>query len=146
MIVRPILDNPLPNGGFKTCSDLRCLLCKHSIISDSFKSPLTGNTYKIFGNTSCRTDCIYLISCKVCSMQYRETGDLCRKINNPCSTIKTTKIMEPEREHFNMSGHKWEDMTGMVIDDSFRVCPNKIMDNNHSCHVWTDAKRIINFN
>lgn len=128
MVVRARLDNPLPNGGFKTCSDTRCLLCKHSTNADSFKSPITGRTYKIFGNTSCRTDnCIYLISCKVCSKQYvGETGDLRRRINNHRSTIKTKKVKEPVGEHFNTSGHKWEDMTVLVID--------------HNPH-WTDAER-----
>lgn len=67
MVVRGRLYNPLPNSGFKTCSDARCLLCKHSTNTDSFKSPISGRTYKIFGKASCRTDSfIYLISCKVC--------------------------------------------------------------------------------
>lgn len=67
MVVRAILENPLPNGGFKTCSDARCFLCKHSTNTDSFKSHITGRTYKIFGKASCRTvSFIYLISCKVC--------------------------------------------------------------------------------
>ncbi|XP_052680295.1 uncharacterized protein LOC128161092 [Crassostrea angulata] len=119
MVVRARLDNPLTNGGFKTCSDTRCLLCKHSTNADSFKSHITGRTYKIFGNTSC--------SCKVCSKQYvGETGDLRRRINNHRSTIKTKKVKEPVGEHFNTSGHKWEDMTVLVI--------------NHNPH-WTDAER-----
>lgn len=46
------------------------------------------------GVTACRTDnCIYLISSKVCSKQYiREIGDLHRRINNHCFTIKTKNI------------------------------------------------------
>ena len=78
MVVRAKLDNPLPNGGFKTCSDTRCLMCKHSTDMDKFTSPVTGRTYTILGNMSCRTDnCVYLISCKACSKQYvGETGDL----------------------------------------------------------------------
>ncbi|XP_078312786.1 uncharacterized protein LOC144619236 [Crassostrea virginica] len=45
-----------------------------------------------------------------------ETGDLPRRINNHRSTIKTKKINEPVGEHFNLEGHKWEDMTVVVID------------------------------
>ena len=128
MVVRTRLDNPLPNGGFKTCSDRRCLLCKHSSDTVSFNSPVTGRCYRILGSLSCQTDnCIYLISCKVCQKQYiGETGDLRRRINNHRSTIKTKKINEPVGEHFNLEGHKWEDMTVVVIDHNPR---------------WTDAQR-----
>lgn len=56
-----------PNANGSLCSDARCLMCKHSTNTDSFKSLLTGRTYRIFGSMSCRTDnCIHLISCKVC--------------------------------------------------------------------------------
>jgi hypothetical protein len=57
MMVRAKLDNPLPNGGFKTYSDAQCQLYKHNT-DDTYKftSPVTGRTYKIFGNMSCRTD------------------------------------------------------------------------------------------
>lgn len=97
MVVRTKIKNPLPNGGFRTCSDTRCLLCKHSSDADDFSSPITGRTYKIFANTSCSTDnCVYLINCKFCQKQYvGETGDLRRRINNHRSTIKTKKIKEP---------------------------------------------------
>lgn len=56
MVVGARLDDPLPNGGFKTCSDARWLLCKHIINTDSFWSPITGRTYKILDNRSCRKD------------------------------------------------------------------------------------------
>lgn len=118
MVVRTRLENPLPNGGFRTCSDRRCLLCKHSSDTDSFKSPVTGRSYRILGNLSCQTNnCVYLISCKVCQKQYvGETGDLRRRINNHRSTIRTKKIHEPVGEHFNLDGHGWEDMATVVID------------------------------
>lgn len=64
-VIKTRLDNPLPNGGFKTSLDPRCLLHKHNTNTDGFKSPITGRTHKIFGNTSFRTDnVIYFISCK----------------------------------------------------------------------------------
>lgn len=37
------LDNPLPNGGSKTCSDARCLLCKHSNNTNKITSPITSS-------------------------------------------------------------------------------------------------------
>lgn len=52
-----------------------------------------------------------------------EYGDL---LNNHRSTIKTKIIREPVGEHFNMRGHKWEDMTVVFID--------------HNPH-WADAER-----
>ena len=118
MVVRTKLTNPLPNGGFKICTDGRCLMCKHSASTDSFESHVTGRSYKILGDTSCHTNnCIYLISCKVCGKQYvGETGDLRRRINNHRSTIKTKRIQEPVAEHFNLAGHKWQDMSVVVID------------------------------
>lgn len=96
----------MPNGGFKTSLDPRCLLHKHN--TDGFKSPITGRTHKIVGNTSFRTDnVIYFISCKVCSKQYiGKTDDLRRRINNHRSSCKINSS-----GNFNMSGHKWEDMT-----------------------------------
>ena len=128
MVVRTKLKNPLPNGGFKTCSDKRCLMCKHTSSTNSFESPVTGRSYRILGETSCRSDnCIYLISCKICQKQYvGETGDIRRRINNHRSTIKTKRVQEPVAEHFNLEGHSWEDMTVVVID--------------HDIH-WTDADR-----
>ena len=122
IIIRTRLDNPLPIGGFTTCTDKRCLMCKFSGPTDTFSSPITGNSYKILGTTSCRTNnCIYLISCKQCQKQYvGETGDLRRRINNHRSTIKTKRITEPVAEHFNLDGHKWEDMTVIVIDHNPR--------------------------
>lgn len=106
MVVMATFDNPLSNGGFKTCFDVICLLCKHSFNTDSFNSTITGRTYKIFGNTSCCTDnFIYLISYEVCSKQYiGETDDIRRRINNQLSTIKKPpKIKELVGEHFNAS-------------------------------------------
>ena len=128
MVVRTKLTNPLPNGVFKICTDGRCLMCKHSASTDSFESHVTGRSYKILGDTSCHTNnCIYLISCKVCGKQYvGETGDLRRRINNHRSTIKTKRIQEPVAEHFNLAGHKWQDMSVVVID--------------HNTH-WTDTER-----
>lgn len=46
MVVRARLDNPLPNGGSKTCSDARCVLCNHSTNKNSFISPITCRIYK----------------------------------------------------------------------------------------------------
>lgn len=111
------LDNPLPNGDFKTCSDARCLFCKHTINTNSFRSPIMGRTYKILDNTSCHKDYF----CKVCSKQLiGETGDLRKSINNHLSTTNTknsTKL-------FNVRCHQLEG-SGVI---------------NHNPH-WTDAER-----
>lgn len=88
MVARGRFGNTLLSGGFKTCSDTRCLLCKFRFIS-----LITGRIYKILANASCHTDKqIFHISCRVCSKQYVvETCDLQRRINNYLSTIKIKK-------------------------------------------------------
>ena len=117
MVVRTRLDSPIPNGGFKTCRDLRCQLCRYSSDTESFSSPVTGRSYRILGNFSCKTNnCIYLISCDVCHKQYiGETTDLRKRINNHRSSIRTKKDL-PVATHFNGNNHRWEDMSIMVID------------------------------
>lgn len=104
MVVGATLDNPLPNGDFKTCSDARCLLCKHTINTDSFRSPIMGRTYKILDNTSCRKDYF----CKVCSKQLiGETGDPRKGINNHLSTTNTKKINETFQCKVSQIGRQW---------------------------------------
>jgi hypothetical protein len=56
MVVRTRLDNPLPNGGFKTCMDLRCQLCRYSSDTETFSGPVTGRSYRILGKFSCKTN------------------------------------------------------------------------------------------
>lgn len=115
------LDNPLPNGGFKTFSDTRCRLCKHKINRDSLTSPIMGRTYKILDNRSCRKD-------NFCFQQFiMETGDLRKIINNHRSTTKTKKINKPIQELFNVRCHKWEDINYSSVI-------------NHNIN-WTDAER-----
>jgi hypothetical protein len=61
IIIRTRLDNPLPIGGFTTCTDKRCLMCKFSRPKDTFSSSVTWKSYKILGTTFCHTNnCIYL--------------------------------------------------------------------------------------
>ena len=127
MVVRTRLDNPLPNGGFKTCSNLRCQLCQYSSDTETFSSPVTGRSYRILGNFTCKTNnCVYLINCDVCQKQYvGETTDLRKRVNNHRSSIRTKKDL-PVAIHFNSSNHRWEDMTILVIDND---------------PTWSDAER-----
>lgn len=118
-------DSERQPGGFETCSDATCCLCKHRINMDIFKNPKTGRTYQILGNSSCRTDnCIYRISCTVYSKQY--IGDTTRfpPQNNQQTTFndKDPKI----KKHIIFSGHKLKDIA--------------VVDFDHSPHL-TDAKR-----
>jgi hypothetical protein len=50
------LENRLQNGGFKTWTDGRFLMCKHNANTDNFKSPVTGQSYRIFWDTYCHID------------------------------------------------------------------------------------------
>jgi hypothetical protein len=57
-MVRTRLDNPLPNGGFKTCTNLKYQLYKYSSYTEGFSSPVTGRSYKILGIFCKTNNCI----------------------------------------------------------------------------------------
>ena len=59
---------PIQHGMFRCTS--RCVTCQEHILeSDSFKSHTTGAHHKIRGHITC-TNLIYLISCRICGIQY----------------------------------------------------------------------------
>lgn len=42
-VMRERLGNSLSNGGSKSCSDARCLLCEQSTNTDKITSPITSS-------------------------------------------------------------------------------------------------------
>lgn len=104
MVARIRLENSLPTGGFKTCHDLRCVLCKYSSDTQTFNCLSQAVVTKYQCNLSCNTT----ISGQQLqgSPEEEKTRDLCRCINNHQSTIKTKKNWEPLEDHFNHDGHK----------------------------------------
>ena len=81
--------------------------------SDSFKSHFTGAHHKIRGHITCTTsNIIYLISCRICGIQYiGETKNSIKKcFYGHRSTVKTQKLDTPMGQHFNLPNHSISDM------------------------------------
>ena len=98
----------------------RCVTCQEHILeSDSFKSHTTGAHHKIRGHITCTTsNIIYLISCRICGIQYiGETKNLLKKrFYGHRSTVKTQKLDTPVGQHFNLLNHSISDMILQGID------------------------------
>ena len=103
---------PIQHGMFRCTS--RCVTCQEHILeSDSFKSHTTGAHHKIRGHITCTTsNIIYLISCRICGIQYiGETKNLLKKrFYGHRSTVKTQKLDTPVGRHFNLPNHSISDM------------------------------------
>ncbi|PIK58362.1 hypothetical protein BSL78_04750 [Apostichopus japonicus] len=72
--VPPLTSNPTPiqHGTFKCDRTSRCIVCSHHIVeSNSITSHSMQLTHKTKGHITCTTtNVIYLISCRVCGIQY----------------------------------------------------------------------------
>jgi hypothetical protein len=119
MIVRatvpPLLtDDSLPtqHGTFKCDSISRCVVCRdHIKEADSFTSHTNHTTYKTKGNITCTTsNVIYLLSCRVCGLQYigETMNTLKKRFYGHRSTVNTNR--PPVGQHFNLPNHSMSDM------------------------------------
>ena len=92
----------------------RCVTCQEHILeSDSFKSHTTGAHHKIRGHITCTTsNIIYLISCRICGIQYigETKNSLKKRFYGHRSTVKTQKLDTPVGQHFNLPNHSISDM------------------------------------
>ena len=73
------------------CGDRRCQVCKHLKIGDSFTLKRTEKQYSINFDLNCNsTNVVYLLSCKVCGVQYVEstTTRFRLRFNNHKSRIR----------------------------------------------------------
>ena len=53
------------------CNESRCDICKnYMVFKNEFTCTATGKTYKVRGYLNCKSDFIYLISCKKCKERY----------------------------------------------------------------------------
>ena len=60
---------------FSFCKDKRCMTCPKFVQSDTFKSHVTNQEYKVINHTEERLSChsqniIYLLTCLCCGIQY----------------------------------------------------------------------------
>ena len=104
---------PIQHGMFRCTS--RCVTCQeHNILeSDSFKSHSTGAHHKIRGHITCTTsNIIYLISCRICGIQYvgETKNSIKKRFYGHRSTVKNQKLDTPMGQHFNLPNHSISDM------------------------------------
>ena len=112
----------------KPCEKNKCHTC--NIITDNtfFKSTTYNKSFTIKADCNCSTnDVIYLITCKLCHMQYvGESGQNLRdRMNNHKSTIRTNNKKSPIAIHFNSPNH---------TIDHLSVTPIEVLTTNNSFH------------
>ena len=125
---------PIQHGMFRCTS--RCVTCQEHILeSDSFKSHTTGAHHKIRGHITCTTsNIIYLISCRICGIQYigEMKNSFKKRFYGHRSTVKTQKLDTPVGQHFNLPSHSISDMIFQGIEalanrrESVRLSREKI--------------------
>ena len=144
---------PIQHGMFRCTS--RCVTCQEHILeSDSFKSHSTGAHHKIRGHITCSTyNIIYLISCRICGIQYigETKNSLKKRFYGHRSTVKTHKLDTPVGQHFNLPNHSISDMILQGIEalanrrESVRISREKIWITPFTPMVSTYRKDITNF-
>ena len=125
--------------------------------SDSFKSHTTGAHHKIRGHITCTTsNIIYLISCRICGIQYigETKNSLKKRFYGHRSTVKTQKLDTPVGQHFNLPNHSISDIILQGIEalanrrESVRLSREKMwIKRVHTIHpmVSTFRKGMTNF-
>ncbi|PIK36940.1 hypothetical protein BSL78_26226 [Apostichopus japonicus] len=120
--VPPLTSNPTPiqHGTFKCDRTSRCIVCSHHIVeSNSITSHSMQLTHKTKGHITCTTtNVIYLISCRVCGIQYvgETKTTLKKRFYGHRSTVNTMKTETPVGEHFNLPNHTINDMSLQGIE------------------------------
>ena len=111
----PPLSNPVPSphGTFK-CEANRCVVCAdHIQEGDSITSNSTNSSHRIKGSITCTTsNVVYLISCRVCGVQYvgETKNTLKKRFYGHRSTVNTENLDTPVGYHFNRPNHSMSDM------------------------------------
>ena len=114
--------------GVRKCKDKRCGVCNFLKLGKCFHSSVTGKSFSINYDLHCNSsNVIYLISCKVCNIQYvgSTTNKFRLRFNNHRSRMKKhLKLSKEARQsddivyrHFGGPKHKGMDsMTIQIID------------------------------
>ena len=101
-LVRSKVDPLERKVGSEKCKSKRCLVCLNVSETDVFQSFQTKEQYKINHQLNCNDKClIYLLSCKVCGLQYMVTP----LINLDSGRIITRKIIGKPKEERNICSH-----------------------------------------
>ena len=84
-----------------------------------FSSAVTGEKFRARVTANCKTsNIVYLIECRKCKKQYvgETENPLHLRINGHRSDYYCQLSDKPVAEHFNITGHSFDDMTVMVIE------------------------------
>ena len=118
--------NEIESGTFK-CGSKRCEVCNVLTLGDEFESHVTKKKYKINFNFNCNSiNVIYLLSCKVCGLQYvgTTTTRFRERFNQYKSNINLYRqgrrglMQESVISHFFKENHdqNYTDITVQIID------------------------------
>ena len=116
--LRPLDQNPSGNRGTHKCTSNRCDVCNYLAVGDRFSSHVTGTSYTVNYRLDCNSrNVVYLISCKVCGLQYvgSTTTNLKFRLrfNNHKSRLRAHSKMSAANKdkddaiykHFHSDGH-----------------------------------------
>ena len=101
------------------CRKPHCKTCVHTKLGNSSASPVTGEKFEARVTVDCKTtNIIYLIECSKCNKQHvGETEDpLHIRMNGHCSDYHCRLSDKPVAEHFNRSGHMFDDLMIIIIE------------------------------
>ena len=102
-VVRSKLPPLVDKRGVFKCGDKRCKTCPNLKETCEFTSYKTGKTYKINFDLSCASQSvIYLISCKVCGIQY--VGETTRKMRDRWTGYRQNFEEASKGRHYNPAG------------------------------------------
>ena len=112
--LRPLDQNPSGNRGTHKCTSNRCDVCHYLAVGDRFSSHATGTSYTVKHRLDCNSrNVVYLISCKVCGLQY--VGSTTTKFwfnNHKCRLRAHSKMSAANKDkddaiykHFHSDGH-----------------------------------------
>ena len=105
-------------NGNKPCNRRGCKTCQHVKTINTFRSSVTGKSYKMHTPATCKTKgVVYLIECRKCRKQYvgSTKNALHIRLNGHRYDIKRKKMEKPVAKHFNRRGHSMKDVAIMVI-------------------------------
>ncbi|XP_038062839.1 uncharacterized protein LOC119733315 [Patiria miniata] len=125
-----------PRCGTFKCDNDCCNACQvHIKESHSFYGHSSGTTHSTIGNITCGTsNVIYLISCRVCGIQYvgQTKSALDRCFIGHRAMVNQKQLQDPVGDHFKLPKHSISDMMlqgieslGCCEDLSFRLSRKK---------------------
>ena len=105
--------------GSNRCGRPRCKTCIHIKTGINFNSAVTGEKFRARVTANCKTsNIVYLIECRKCKKQYvgETENPLHLRVNGHRSDYHRRLSDKPVAEHFHSTGHSFDDMTIMVIE------------------------------